>query len=169
MLDELMPFMLANLSAIARHMRKRGSTLNTTALVNETYLRLAAAGFEPNDREHFLALVARAMGQILVDHARAQRRLKRGGGGAKVTLTESVALTDAQIDELLTIQDLLEALGREHPRRRRIFEMRFFTGVSVDEAARALHISENTVIRDYRLACAWLRFHFNGTASAVKE
>src|SRR5262252_8328905 len=109
-LDELMPFMLANLSAIARRMRKHGSTLNTTALVNETYLRLEGAGFETNDREHFLALVARAMGQILVDHARAQRRLKRGGGGAQVTLTESTALTDPQIDELLAIQDLLDGL-----------------------------------------------------------
>jgi RNA polymerase sigma factor (TIGR02999 family) len=164
-----MPFMLANLRAIARRMRKHGSTLNTTALVNETYLRLVGAGFEPNDREHFLALVARAMGQILVDHARAQRRLKRGGGRAQVTLTESTALTDAHIDELLAIQDLLDGLGREHPRRRRIFEMRFFAGVSVDEAAQALHISENSVIRDYRLACAWLRFHFQGAASVVKE
>jgi RNA polymerase sigma factor (TIGR02999 family) len=161
-----MPFLLGNLRAIARRLNKSSPTLNTTALVNEAYLRLAGAGFEANDREHFLALVARAMRQILIDHARAQRRLKRGGGAEQVTLTESTALADAEIEQLIAIDEVLDALGREHPRRRRIFEMRFFAGLSVEELAQTLHLSENTVIRDYRLACAWLRYHLFGGASS---
>jgi RNA polymerase sigma factor (TIGR02999 family) len=168
-LDELMPFMVTNLRTIARRFNKHGSTLNTTALVNEAYLRLAGTGFEANDREHFLALVARAMRQILIDHARAQQRLKRGGGGVRVTLPESVALTDPQLDQLLAIEDLLDALRREHPRRCRIFEMRFYAGVSVEEAAQVLRLSQNTVIRDYRLACAWLRFHYQRATSSAKS
>jgi len=163
-LDILLPFMITNLRTIARRMNKRVPTLNTTALVNEAYLRLAG-GFEANDREHFLALAARAMRQILMDHSRAQRRLKRGGGKEYATFTESIALTDPQIEQLLAIDELLDALGREYPRRRRIFEMRFFAGVSVDEAAQALGIAENTVIRDYRLACAWFRFQLEGASS----
>jgi RNA polymerase sigma factor (TIGR02999 family) len=167
-LEPLLPFVLTNLRAIARRMHKPASTLNTTALVNEAYIRLTAAGFEANDREHFLALVARAMRQILIDHARAQRRLKRGGGIAQVTLTESALLMDAQVEKLLAIDELLDGLGREHPRYCRIFEMRFFAGVSVEDAAKSLHLSENTVIRDYRLACAWLRFHLERTALKEK-
>jgi RNA polymerase sigma factor (TIGR02999 family) len=163
-LEILMPFVITNLRAIARRMQKPGATLNTTALVNEAYLRLAG-GFEANDREHFLALVARAMRQILVDHARAQRRLKRGGGAGKATLTEASVLTDPQIEQILAIDELLDALAREHPRRRRVFEMRFFAGIPVEEAAETLGISENTVIRDYRLACVWLRFHLNRAVS----
>jgi DNA-directed RNA polymerase specialized sigma24 family protein len=89
--------------------------LNTTALVNEAYLRLAGAGFEANDREHFLALVARAMRQILIDHARAQRRLKRGGGADQVTLTESTALADAEIEQLLAIDDTSGTRGSTAP------------------------------------------------------
>jgi RNA polymerase sigma factor (TIGR02999 family) len=118
---------------------------------------------EANDREHFLALVARAMRQILIDHARSQRCLKRGGGIARVTLAESTLLMDAQVEKLLAIDELLDALGREYPRRLRVFEMRFFAGVSVEEAARSLQVSENSIIRDYRLACAWLRFHLGRT------
>jgi len=163
-LEILLPFMVTNLRAIARRMHKPSPTLNTTALVNEAYLRLAG-GFEANDRQHFLALVARAMRQILVDHARTQQRLKRGGGQAQTTFAESMALTDPQIEQLLAIDELLDALGREYPRRRRIFEMRFFAGVSVEEAAQAMGLSENTIIRDYRLACAWFRFHLDRAAS----
>ena len=162
-LEALLPFMIANLRAISARLNKRGSTLNTTALVNEAYLRLAGAGFEANDREHFLALAARAMRQILVDHARAQHRLRRGGGAVQVTLTDSAALTDPRIEQLLAIDEVLDALGREHPRRRRIFEMRFFAGLTVEELAKELHVSENTIIRDYRLACAWLRFQLEAS------
>ncbi len=157
--DELLPFLVANLRALARRIPKSGETLNTTALVNETWLRLAQAKIEPKDREHFLAVVARAMRQILIDHARAQLRVKRGGGAVRATLEDDAALTEPQIEQLLLIEELLEKLERENPRRCRVFEMRFFGGFAVDELAGILHVSENTVIRDYRLACAWLRFH----------
>lgn len=167
-LEELMPFMLANLRAIARRLHKPHATLDTTALVHEAYLRLARTGFEANDRAHFLALAARAMRQILIDYARAQQRQKRAGG-ERVTLTDSTALTDAQIEQLFAIEELLDALGREYPRRRRVFDMRFFAGVSVEEAAQALQVSENAIIRDYRLACAWLRYHFQHAPAAKNE
>ena len=158
-LDELLPFIIANMRAVARRMPKRGVTLNTTVLVHEVWLRFAGVKLELADREHFTALVGRAMRQILVDHARAQQRLKRGGGAARVTLSETSALTESQIEELMAVDELLERLENENPRRCRVFEMRYFSGFSVDEVAEALQVSENTVIRDYRLACAWLRFH----------
>lgn len=159
-LDEVLPFLLGSLRAVARRMPKRGGTLNTTALVNETYLRLAGADLEPSNREHFLALIARAMRQILIDHARGRNRLKRGAGFVQATLTENMTLTEPRIEELLAINELLDRLERENSRRCRIFEMRFFAGLTVKEIAEALHVAERTVIRDYRLACAWLRFHF---------
>jgi RNA polymerase sigma factor (TIGR02999 family) len=162
--EELLPFLVANMRVVARRMPKRGRTLNTTALVNEAWLRLAGANIEFSDREHFLAIVARAMRHILTDHARAQQALKRGGGIAPATLAEDVELTDSQIEQLLIIEDLLEHLESENPRRCHIFEMRFFAGFSVEELAQALSVSENTVIRDYRLACAWLRSHFGSQA-----
>lgn len=160
-LDPVLPVVLANLRAIARRIPRQGSTLNTTALVNEAWLRIAGADGEISDREHFFALAARAMRQILIDHARACQRQKRGGGAVQVTLTDASGLTEAQIEQLLIIDDLLEHLEKQQPRRCRVFEMRFFAGFSVEELARELKVSENTVIRDYRLACAWLRLHFN--------
>ena len=159
-LDELLPFLMANMRMIAKRMPKQSLTLNTTALVNETYLHLAGAVPEPVDREHLLALIARAMRHILIDHARAQQRLKRGAGSAPVTLTEDAEMTEPRIEQLLIIDDLLSQLEGEYPRRCRVFEMRYFGGFSVEELAPALGVSENTIIRDYRLACAWLRLHF---------
>lgn len=159
-LEELLPFLLGNMRGIARRLARDGATLNTTALVNETYLRLAGSDLEITSREHFLALVARAMRHILIDHARTQRRLKRGAGMVRVTLTEDVELTGAHIEQLLEIDDLLRRLETENPRRCQTFEMRFFAGLTVQGIAEALQVSERTVVREYRLACAWLRFHF---------
>jgi RNA polymerase sigma factor (TIGR02999 family) len=159
-LDQLLPFLTANMRAIARRMPKAGPTLNTTALVNEAWMRLAGADFLPSDREHFLAVVARAMRQILIDHARGRLRAKRGAGAVRVTLDNNSVLTDAQIEQALMIDELLDRLETEHPRRCRVFEMRFFAGFSVAEIAEALALSENTIISDYRLACAWLRTQF---------
>lgn len=164
--DELLPFILANMRAIARRLPKDGQTLNTTSLVNETWIRLSSMDSEPGDREHFLATIARAMRHILIDHARTRQRIKRGGGVAPVTLREDLELSGSQLEELLIIDDLMSELERHHARRKRIFEMRFFGGFSVEELAQALNLSENTIIRDYRLACAWLRFHFDRSSAA---
>ena len=168
-LDELMPFMLANMRAIARRIPKNGLTLNTTALVNETWMRLAGADLEISDREHFLALVARAMRQIVIDHARAWQRSKRGGGAVQITLADDTGLTEPQFEQLVQIDEMLERLESDHPRRCRIFEMRFFAGFSVEEVAQSLGVSENTVIRDFRLACAWLRFHFQSSRAPTRS
>lgn len=136
--------------------------------MNEAWLRIAGADASISDREHFFALAARAMRHVLIDHARACRRQKRGGGAVQVTLTDESVLTDTQVEQLLLIDDLLGRLEAEQPRRCRVFEMRFFGGFSVEELSRELNVSENTVIRDYRLACVWLRLHFdeNRTAGA---
>lgn len=166
-LNPVLTVVLSNLRAIARRIPQQGSTLNTTALVHEAWMRLAGADSDIADREHFFALAARAMRQILIDHARACRRQKRGGAAVPVTLTDDYGLTESQIEQLVVIDDLLNRLEAEQPRRCHIFEMRFFAGFSVEELARELNVSENTVIRDYRLACVWLRLHFhtdNGTA-----
>lgn len=160
-LDDVLPFLISNMRAIARRLPKSGATLNTTALVNETYLRLAGADLDPSSREHFLALIARAMRQILIDHARAQHRLKRGGDLIRAELTEDMGLTQPRIEQLLVIGELLDRMEMANPRRCHLFEMRFFAGLTVEEIAEALQVSERTVIRDYRLACAWLRFHFD--------
>lgn len=165
-LDSVLPAVLANLRLIARRLPKQGSTLSTTALVNEAWLRIAAADSEVSDREHFFALAARSMRQVLIDHARTCHRQKRGGGAPQVTLTDESGLTDTQIEQLLIIDDLLDRLETEQPRRCRVFEMRFFAGFSVDEVAKDLKVSNNTVIREYRLACAWLRFHFDNSAQS---
>jgi RNA polymerase sigma factor (TIGR02999 family) len=162
-LDSVLPAVLANLRLIARRIPRQGSTLNATALVNEAWLRISAADSEFTDREHFFALAARSMRQVLIDHARTCHRHKRGGGAPKVTLTDDSGLTDTQIEQLLIIDDLLDRLEKEQPRRCRIFEMRFFAGFSVDELAEDLKVSNNTIIREYRLACAWLRFHFDSS------
>ena len=161
--DELSPFLVANMRAIAHRMARQGPTLNTTALVNETWLRLAGADVAPNDREHFLSLVARAMRQIIIDHARGRLRLKRGGGAIRVTLDENSGLTEPQIEQLLMIDDLLDRLEKESPRRRRIFELRFFGGFSVEEVAETLHLWPN---RSSRIT-AW-RAHGCASISAPR-
>jgi RNA polymerase sigma factor (TIGR02999 family) len=102
-LEDLLPFVITNMRAIAHRTPKRGCTMSTTALVNEAWLHLSGAKSSPSDREHFLALVARAMRHILIDHARAQQRLKRGGGAADITLTEDLEITDSQVEQLLII------------------------------------------------------------------
>ncbi|MEM6671475.1 MAG: ECF-type sigma factor [Planctomycetota bacterium] len=131
-----------------------GHTLQPTALVNEAWLQLAGAGPEFTGRAHFFGLAARAMRQILVDHARRTRADKRGGGKNHATLTE-VGAVDERFD-VLELEDALEALEEFNARLAEVVQMRFFAGLSVEEVAEVLEVSPATVKRDWTYARAWL-------------
>jgi RNA polymerase sigma factor (TIGR02999 family) len=133
-----------------------GHSLQATALVNEAYLRLVEGrSVNWQNRAHFLAVAARLMRRILVDFARAKRYQKRGGGAMQVTLVDDVALSEPGRD-LVALDDALEALAKHDERKSRVIELRFFGGLSVKEIAEALHVSPDTVMRDWKLARAWL-------------
>ena len=133
-----------------------GNSLQATALVNEAYLRLVEGrSVNWQNRAHFLAVAARLMRRILVDFARAKRYQKRGGGAMQVTLVDDIALSEPGRD-LVALDDALEALAKHDERKSRVIEMRFFGGLSVKETAEALHVSPETVMRDWKMARAWL-------------
>jgi len=165
-LDELMPLVYTQLRAQARrYMRdeRSGLTMQTTALVHETYLRLTRAeDVDWHDRVHFFALSAQIMRRILVDAARARAAQKRGGGAQRVEHSSTVDLDQFPMADseaassICALDDALESLARIDPRRAKVIELRFFGGLSVQETADALQISPQTVMRDWRLARAWL-------------
>jgi RNA polymerase sigma-70 factor, ECF subfamily len=135
-----------------------GHSLQATALVNEAYLRLVdGKAVEWHARAHFLAVSARVMRRILVDHARARNYQKRGGGSPRVTFDEELAVTSEPREDLVAIDDALEALAKFDERKSRVIELRFFGGLSVEETAAVLKVSPDTVMRDWRLAKVWLR------------
>jgi RNA polymerase sigma-70 factor (ECF subfamily) len=135
-----------------------GHSLQATALVNEAFVRLVdAKAIEWQDRAHFLAVSARMMRRILVDHARAHRYQKRGGHLAKVTFDEALVVTEEPGLDFVALDDALQALARFDERKSRVIEMRFFGGLSVEETAAVLNVSQDTVLRDWRLAKVWLR------------
>jgi RNA polymerase sigma-70 factor (ECF subfamily) len=134
-----------------------GHSLQATALVNEAYLKLVdAKHMNVRDRAHFFALSARIMRRILVDHARARRSAKRGGLAARVTFDDGLVVTSEPGQELVALDDALQALAKFDERKSRVIEMRFFGGLSVEETAAVLNVSADTVMRDWRLAKAWL-------------
>ena len=136
---------------------RRGRTLQTTALVNEAYLRLVdIRRMQWRDRAHFLAMAARIMRRILVEAARARRTQRRGGGIDYVTLDEAVVVAPDQSLDLLALHDALEELAAVSPRKSQVVELRFFGGLTVEETAAVLDVSGDTVRRDWRLAKAWL-------------
>ena len=131
--------------------------MQTTALVNEAYLRLAEQT-EPiyHNRAHFLAVAARAMRQILVDYALSYNALKRGGGAHKIQLDETALVCDAQSKEVIELNDALERLGKLDSRKAQVVELKYFGGLTQDEIADVLSISLKTVRRDWNFAKAWL-------------
>jgi RNA polymerase sigma factor (TIGR02999 family) len=165
-LDQLVPLVQAELRRIARrHMVREtpGHTLQTSALVNEAYLRLFDQQNVPwQNRAHFFAVSAQVMRHILIDHARSHASAKRGGGVARrVPLDEALAVTDRRADELLALDDALNRLARIDSRKSQIIELRFFGGLSIAETAEALNIAPITVTREWRSAKAWLRREMN--------
>jgi RNA polymerase sigma-70 factor, ECF subfamily len=161
-LDELMPLVYQELRKLAgSYLRKEnpGHTLQPTALINEAYLRLIDQNIPHfESRAHFYAVAARLMRQILVDHARTRLAGKRGGGRQKISLDDAPNIpTRDEAAELLALDEALKKLASFDERKCRVIEMRSFAGMSVEETARALGISEPTVKRETRLAQSWLR------------
>jgi RNA polymerase sigma factor (TIGR02999 family) len=158
--DELFRSVFQELRVIARSHRRRWSgndTLNTTALINEAYLRLAnrtLANYQ--DRVHFFATASRAMRQILINYAERVSSQKRGGNPVRVTLTGLSLSEDNTLEDLLHIDMLLDRLEDSNPRHCRLFECRVFGGMTIDEAAAALDVSSATVKRDWTVVSAWL-------------
>ena len=159
-LDRLAPLVYRELRRIAGRMmaaERPNHTLQATALVNEAYVRLVdARQVSWQDRAHFFALCARAMREILIDHARSRRSAKRGGGEFAIEIDEAMAVGAAPELNLLEIDDALRRLAEIDPRKSQVVELRFFGGLNLEEAAEALNVSTKTVQRDWDLARAWL-------------
>ena len=135
-----------------------GHTLQTTALINEAFLRLVVGPrVRLRDRAHFFALAARLMRHTLVDHARAKQNLKRGGGLRRVSLSDAFVSSPLRGKDLIALDDALDTLAALDPRRGRVVELRVFGGLSVEETASVLGVSAQTVMRDWKLARVWLR------------
>jgi RNA polymerase sigma-70 factor, ECF subfamily len=159
--DRLLPIVYEELRRLASsYMRaeRPDHLLQTTALVHEAYLRLVDHPEVPYEtRNHFFAVAAQVMRHVLVDYARARRRAKRGGGVAPLPLEDVAVISDERAEEVIVVDAALEGLMAFDLRKGRIFELRHFGGLSVDEAADVLQVSPATVARDWRMAKAWLR------------
>lgn len=166
-LDELMPLVYSELHRLAGHYmrgQKAGHTLQTTALVNEAYLRLIdSSQVQWQDRQHFFAISAQLMRRILVDSARARQSRKRGGGGEvqKIELEEAVQISEEQPVDLVALDEALKTLAELSPRQAQIVELKYFGGLSEEEMAGALDVSTRTVRRDWSVARAWLYRELN--------
>ena len=165
-LGELMPLVYGELHRLAAAYLRReraGHTLQPTALVNEAYLRLIdQSRIQWQNRAHFVGVAAQMLRRVLVDHARAKRAAKRGGGAVVVSLDESLAAGTGQNLDLVALDDALSELARIDPQQSRIVELRFFAGVSIQETAESLGISAATVNRDWAVARAWLFRRLSG-------
>ena len=171
-LDELMPVVYDDLHRLAqRYMADEwpGHTLQATALVNEAYLRLLDSSHPSwQNRAHFFALCGRMMRRILVDWARSRQALKRGSDVPPLELQEAIAITGRPGTDLVAIDDALKALAVVDSRKSQVVELRFFGGLSVKETAEVLQVSEETVLRDWKLAKSWLRRELNKDQSRGK-
>jgi RNA polymerase sigma factor (TIGR02999 family) len=159
-LDQLVPLVYPELRRLAkRHMNRENPahTLQTSALINEAYLKLVdQQNVHWQNRAHFFAVAAQVMRHILVDHARTRNYAKRGGGASKLPLDEAAAVTERRAAELIALDDALRDLARLDERRSQIIELRFFGGLSLEETAEVMNISPSTVQREWRAAKAWL-------------
>ena len=159
-LDKLFPLVHSELRRIAQRQMSQerpGHTLQATALVNEAYLKLSGQqGFDWQNRAHFFAVCAQVMRHILIDHARAHARDKRGGGAVKVSLNDALVVVEDQNAHFIALDEALRVLERLDPQKGKIVELRYFGGLSVDEAAEVMNISPRTVRREWQRAKAWL-------------
>jgi len=159
-LEKLIPLVYDELHRLAHHYmagERPGHTLQTTALVNEAYLRLVdSRHMRWQNRAHFFAVSAQLMRRILVDFARSRRNLKRGGGAEQVFLGEALVVSEGRGADFLALDDALSALAALDPRQSQVMELRYFGGLSVEETAEALKVSPGTVRRDWSLGRAWL-------------
>jgi RNA polymerase sigma-70 factor, ECF subfamily len=159
-LEKLTPQVYRELHRAAKRCMKgerHGHNLQTTALINELYLRLTdLKRVDWQNRAHFFALCARQMRRILTDQARARQSRKRGGGAKPISLEAAPVVSAQSHPEVLAVDGALKALGKIDPRKSQVVELRFFGGLNVEETAEVLNVSPDTVVRDWRLAKAWL-------------
>jgi RNA polymerase sigma-70 factor (ECF subfamily) len=159
-LDRLMPLVYGELRQMARRYMSRqnpGHTLQTTALINEAFVKLVG---QPDkhfqNRAHFFGVAAQAMRSILVDYARSKQYAKRGGDAPRVSLDEALTVSEERAAEVVALDDALKELAKMDERKCRVVELRYFGGLSVEEAAEVLKVSTVTVMRDWSMAKAWL-------------
>lgn len=168
-LEALLPLVYDELRRLAaRYLRRErdGHTLQATALVNEAYLRLIEVQkVQWQNRAHFFAMSARLMRRILVDAARSRGYQKRGGGAPLLSFDEALIVPTEREDDLVALDDALGALAAIDPRKCQVVELRFFAGLSLDETAEALHVSRDTVKRDWKMAKLWLLRELGGDDS----
>jgi len=159
--DELMTVVYQELHRLAHHYMKHelpGHTLQTSALVNEAYMRLIDQNnVQWQNRAHFYGIAAQMMRRILVDYARSRQYAKRGGGIRDLPLEEALIMSQERNEEVIALDETLERLAEFDPRKSKIVEFRFFAGLSIEETAEVLAVSPGTVMRDWTLAKAWLR------------
>jgi RNA polymerase sigma factor (TIGR02999 family) len=165
-LEKLMPIVYGELHRMARRYMAHespGHTLQTSALVNEAYLRLVdSAHANWQNRVHFFAVSAQAMRRILVDWARSRQALKRGGDVRPLQLDDALAVTEEQYVDLVALDEALKALAALDPRKSQVVELHFFGGLNLEETAEVLKVSSDTVLRDWKLAKSWLRCKLSG-------
>jgi RNA polymerase sigma factor (TIGR02999 family) len=166
----LLPVVYGELHRLARRYmsrERRGQTLQPTALVNEAYLRLVGIRrVRWQDRAHFYAVAARVMRRVLVDIARSRASLKRARGVHTISFHEDLVTPNEWSRSLVALDDALDALAKQDPRKSQVIELRFFGGLDVDETAEALHVSPRTVMRDWRFAKLWLLRELSGAPPA---
>jgi len=172
-LDKLIPVVYGELHRLA-HLymlgERRDHTLQTTAVINEAYIRLLdCRRVKWCDRAHFFAVAGRMMRRILVDHARSKLSKKRGARSPGVMMDENRLISNKLDPGVIEIDDALKALAEVYPRKSQVVELRFFGGLSVEETAEALGVSRDTVLRDWKLAKAWLAREIVKTTSANKK
>jgi len=169
-LDKLMPLVYDELHRLARRymaQERPEHTLQTSALVNEAYVRLIdQRNVHWQNRAQFFGIAATSMRRILVSYARRRKRAKRGAGALQISLDEAAILSDERASEMVALDEALENLAAVDPRKSQVVELRFFGGLSIDETAEVLKVSPGTVMRDWTLAKAWLRQEVLGDTTA---
>jgi RNA polymerase sigma factor (TIGR02999 family) len=157
--EKLLPLVYTELHRLAAsYMRKERSdhTLQATALINEAYIRLAGETAQWNNREHFIGMAANVMRHVLVDYARAHKAQQRHGGRQRVEMTDDLAISTNKLEQVVCLDEALRRLERLQPRQGKVIELRCFGGLSIDQIATLLGVSERSVKRDWALARVWL-------------
>jgi RNA polymerase sigma factor (TIGR02999 family) len=166
--DQLLPLVYEQLHRLAHQYMNRerpGHTLQTSALVNEAFVRLVdQRNVRWQNRSHFFAIAAQMMRRVLVDYARSRQSEKRGGNAVQVSLNEELIVSDEQNDEVVALDEALKTLATLDQRKCQIVELRFFAGLSIEETAEVLGVSSGTIMREWTLAKAWLRKEIKSTA-----
>ncbi len=164
-IDALVPLVYSELRRLAAHYLKserEGHTLQPTALVHEAFLKLVEQETAWQNRNHFFAIAASLMRRILVDYARGYKAEKRGGSAEKVSLEDAFVFVKEKPAEMVALDEALEELAKIDPRRAKVVELKFFGGLNNEEIAEVLGVHSNTILRDWKLARAWLRTQMQG-------